>query len=60
MTLTSRVNDIVLGRRRRQAFRLAFYFGTSADFRINLQTRYDLNAAENCGPAYGCLAGLIA
>ena len=28
------------------AFRLARYFGTSPDFWINLQARYDLDAAE--------------
>lgn len=45
----SRVNDIVLGRRgitADTAFRLARYFGTSPDFWINLQARYDLDAAE--------------
>jgi addiction module HigA family antidote len=45
----SRVNDIVLGRRGvtvDTAFRLARYFGTTPDFWINLQSRYDLDAAE--------------
>ena len=28
------------------AFRLARYFGTSAEFWINLQSRYDLDAAD--------------
>ena len=45
----SRVNDIVLRRRgvtADSAFRLARYFGTSAEFWINLQARYDLDAAE--------------
>jgi addiction module HigA family antidote len=45
----SRANDIVLGRRgitADTAFRLARYFGTTADFWINLQARYDLDAAE--------------
>ena len=45
----SRANDIVLGRRgitADTAFRLARYFGTTPDFWINLQARYDLNAAE--------------
>src|SRR5580704_19680911 len=40
----SRVNDIVLGRRgitADTAFRLARYFGTTPDFWINLQARYD-------------------
>jgi len=45
----SRVNDIVLGRRGMTAdtaFRLARYFGTTPDFWINLQARYDLDAAD--------------
>jgi addiction module HigA family antidote len=45
----SRVNDIVLGRRvitADTAFRLARYFGTSREFWINLQARYDLEAAD--------------
>jgi antitoxin HigA-1 len=45
----SRVNDIVLGRRGvtvDTALRLARYFGTSPDFWINLQARYDLDAAD--------------
>ena len=45
----SRVNDIVRGRRSvtaDTAFRLARYFGTSPDFWINLQARYDLDAAD--------------
>ena len=45
----SRVNDIVLGRRgitADTAFRLARYFGTSPDFWISLQARYDLEAAD--------------
>jgi antitoxin HigA-1 len=45
----SRVNDIVLGRRgitADTAFRLARYFGTTPDFWVNLQARYDLDAAE--------------
>jgi len=45
----SRVNDIVLGRRgvtADTAFRLARYFGTSPDFWVNLQARYDLDAAD--------------
>ena len=45
----SRVNDIVLGRRgvtADTAFRLARYFGTTPDFWIKLQARYDLDAAE--------------
>jgi antitoxin HigA-1 len=45
----SRVNDIVLGRRgitADTAFRLARYFGTSPDFWINLQARFDLDAVD--------------
>lgn len=45
----SRVNDIVLGRRgvtADSAFRLARYFGTSPEFWINLQARYDLDEAD--------------
>ena len=44
-----RLNDIVLGRRRittDTAFRLARYFGTTAEFWISLQVRYDLDHAE--------------
>jgi addiction module HigA family antidote len=45
----SRVNDIVLGRRAMTtdtALRLARYFGTSPEFWINLQARYDLDVAD--------------
>ena len=45
----SRVNDIVLGRRAIStdtALRLGRYFGTSPEFWINLQARYDLDVAE--------------
>jgi len=45
----SRVNDIVLGRRgitADTAFRLARYFGTSPEFWINLQARYELDATD--------------
>ena len=45
----SRINDIVLGRRgitADTAFRLARYFATSPDFWINLQARYELDAAD--------------
>ena len=41
----SRVNDVVLGRRgitADTALRLARYFGTSPDFWMNLQARYDV------------------
>ena len=43
------LNDIVLGRRRvtvDTALRLGRYFGTTPEFWINLQTRYDLDVAE--------------
>lgn len=52
----SRVNDIVLGRRAitaDTALRLARYFGTTAEFWINLQARYDLEMAR------GALRGRI-
>ena len=45
----SRLNDIVRGRRAVSAdtaLRLARYFGTSADFWLGLQARYDLDLAE--------------
>ena len=44
-----RVNDIVLGRRAVSvdtALRLGRYFGTTPEFWIHLQTRYDLDLAE--------------
>ena len=45
----SRINDIVLGRRAITtdiALRLGRYFGTSPEFWINLQARYDLDVAN--------------
>lgn len=45
-----RLNDIVLERRRvttDTALRLARYFGTTAEFWIRLQVRYDLECAES-------------
>lgn len=45
----SRANDIVRGRRAvtpDTALRLARYFGTSAEFWLRLQARYDLDVAE--------------
>ena len=45
----TRVNDIVLGRRAitvDTAIRLGRYFGTSSEFWINLQVRYDLAVAD--------------
>lgn len=44
-----RLNDLVLGRRRvtvDTALRLGRYFGTTPEFWIALQTRYDLDVAE--------------
>lgn len=44
-----RVNDIVLGRRAASvdtALRLGRYFGTTPEFWIHLQSRYDLDVAE--------------
>ena len=44
-----RLNDIVRGRRAvttDTALRLGRYFGTTPEFWINLQTRYDLDVAE--------------
>ena len=44
-----RLNDVVLGRRgvtTDTALRLGRYFGTTPQFWINLQTRYDLEVAE--------------
>jgi len=45
----SRANDIVLGRRAittDTAMRLGRYFGTSSEFWIALQARYDLDVAD--------------
>ncbi|UNX55644.1 HigA family addiction module antitoxin [Georgenia sp. TF02-10] len=45
-----RINEIVLGKRgitADTALRLAQYFGTSAEFWINLQSRYELDRAED-------------
>ncbi len=45
----SRANDIVRGRRAvttDTALRLGRYFGTTAEFWINLQTRHDLDVAD--------------
>lgn len=44
-----RLNDLVLGRRgvtTDTALRLGRYFGTTPEFWIHLQTRYDLDVAE--------------
>lgn len=44
-----RINDIVRGRRAittDTALRFALYFGTSPEFWINLQSRYDLKIAK--------------
>lgn len=45
-----RINEIVHGKRgitADTALRLAKYFGTSAQFWLNLQTHYDLDRAED-------------
>jgi addiction module HigA family antidote len=45
----SRINDIVLGRRALSAdtaARLGRYFGTSAEFWLNLQTAYELRTID--------------
>lgn len=45
-----RINEIVHGKRAISAdtaLRLAKYFGTSAQFWLNLQTHYDLDLAED-------------
>ena len=45
----ARINDIIHARRgisADTALRLAAYFGTSAEFWLNLQTRYDLKIAS--------------
>ena len=45
-----RINEIALGKRRitaDTALRLAHYFGTSPQFWMNLQTRYDLQTEED-------------
>ena len=45
-----RINDVVKGRRGITgdiALRLARYFGVSAQFWMNLQTRYDLDVAQD-------------
>lgn len=44
-----RLNDVVLGRRAvtvDTALRLGYYLGTTPEFWINLQTRYDLDVAD--------------
>ena len=44
-----RLNDVALGRRAvttDTALRLGRYFGTTPEFWLNLQTRYDLDVAE--------------
>jgi len=45
-----RINEIVLGKRAvtaDTALRLARYFGTSERFRMNLQSRYDLEVEKD-------------
>jgi addiction module HigA family antidote len=53
----TRLNDIVRGRRSvtaDTAMRLARYFGTSAQFWMNLQSHYELEVAEE---SYGARLG---
>jgi addiction module HigA family antidote len=53
----TRINDIVRGRRgitADTAMRLARYFGTSAQFWMNLQSHYELEIAKE---AYGARLG---
>lgn len=45
-----RINEICLGKRAvtpDTALRLSAYFGTTAEFWVNLQTRYDLELAKD-------------
>lgn len=45
-----RINEIVLGKRRvtaDTALRLARYFGTTAEFCMNLQSRYELEKTRD-------------
>jgi antitoxin HigA-1 len=47
-----RINEIVLGKRNISpdtAMRLSTYFGTSAEFWMNLQTTYDLRMLQSSG-----------
>ena len=47
---SGRITDILNGKRGitpETALRLAHFFGTSADFWMNLQTRFDLATADN-------------
>jgi len=55
-----RINEIVHGKRAitaDTALRLARYFGTSAQFWLNLQTHYDLDRAED--RAAGQIAAIV-
>ena len=46
----TRISDIIHGRRgitADSALRLSVYFGTTAEFWLNLQAKYDLGSVEN-------------
>ena len=56
-----RINEIVLGKRNISpdtAMRLSAYFGTSAEFWMNLQTTYDLRILQGRGSKYKQIAPL--
>jgi addiction module HigA family antidote len=57
-----RINEIVHGQRRvtaDTALRLGRYFGTSAQFWTNLQSRFDLEVeSDNLGPALAAIQPL--
>jgi antitoxin HigA-1 len=57
-----RINEIVHGKRRitaDSALRLARYFGTSDQFWLNLQTRFDLEISrDSLGPALDAIQPL--
>jgi antitoxin HigA-1 len=57
-----RINEIVHGKRRitaDTALRLARYFGTSDQFWLNLQTRFDLESSrDSLGPALDAIRPL--
>ncbi len=59
-----RINEIVHGKRAitaDTALRLGRYFGTSAQFWLNLQTRYDLEIArDRLGPRLGAEVSIYA
>jgi addiction module HigA family antidote len=44
---TNRITEIVNGRRGDTALRLAHFFGTTAEFWLNLQSLYEIRVAQN-------------